>query len=124
VERHEASGDLIVLERRRSKLHLLELAVEHVDPAIMEVGGVEKIARADAVNGDALEHSVGQVHGKLGLGGRRRLWHIWNPSGDRAIFRNEDKDGRGAFAALGMNDEIARTVENLSGKRTETADLG
>ena len=87
----------------------IEVAVEHVDGARAEVGGVEQGARGRAVDGEPLIHRTTRrvVHGEDRHGTPSK-------SGDGAVLAGEDEAGRGRAAA---QNQAGAAVEYDAGRR-------
>src|SRR5262249_39212086 len=111
---------------------LVELPVDHVDLAVVEVGGVQEVRGADVAAGQAVVDGAvvrleadlrdpGQ-HAEGGLNGRpdRRV-----PAGDRPGPGGEDEHGRGCGGAVGHREgggvavghDRLVDVEHLAGRR-------
>src|SRR5262249_24519575 len=97
VERRKPIREVWV-DERPGLLRLVELAVDHVDLAVMEVGGVQEVRRADVSGGEARVDSpvcrleaIFRGPGKHPEGSLDGCSDTRVPAGDRPGLRGEDK---------------------------------
>ena len=107
-----------------TKVDLVELAVEDVDLAVVEVGGEEVVLAADLGRGNPfIDGSVGCLEADLGNGrwsrdaGHRADARI--PTGDGAALRGEDENRRLGVCSIGDREVggAASAIEQLPGRR-------
>src|SRR5262249_12869910 len=95
----------------------MELAVIHLDAAIVEVGGVDQVLRAIAADGQALVYRtlrgmIQRQHGVLQVHGLR-------PAADRSVFTREQEHARAREPAF-RDHEIRRAVVHDARRVTQT----
>src|SRR5262249_44114287 len=111
---------------------LVELAVDHVDLAVVEVGGVQVVRGTDVAGGETgVDSPVGRLEADLGLPGDRAvpegdlLPDLRVPAGDGPGLGGEKEHGRAGIGAVGHR-EVGRVagahdglvdVEHLAGRR-------
>src|SRR5262249_34293806 len=134
VERGEPGGEVVVGERAEpvgAEGHLVELAVEHVDLAVVEVGGVQEVRGADVADGQAgVDGPGGRLEADLRDPGQHPEGSLYGctdprvPAGDRPGQGREDEHGRPGLRAVGHG-EVGRVagphdglvdVEHLAGR--------
>src|SRR5262249_31395437 len=104
VERGEPRGEVAVGERAEpvdAEGDLVELAVEDVDLAVVEVGGVQEVRRADVGRGQAgVDGPVGRLEADLGDPGQHPEGSLYGrpdprvPAGDPPGLRREEEHRR------------------------------
>src|SRR5262245_4638436 len=98
----------------------------------MEVGGVEKIVRANVADGQSFVHRAGSrivlaEDGSSGKGGRRRITRTRRrgntrvPAKNRAGFGGKNEE---AFAGItsACHNEVRRTIKDCTGRPPWNAD--
>src|SRR4029077_20093210 len=119
-ERGETSGDGGVGEA----VDQVEVAIEYLDGAEAEVGGVEELAGRGAHQGESLVHRAGvasivgdggPVHGDDGVGGIDG----GVPADDGAVLGGEQEPGGAGHAVLGYRETTRRWVEYRAVRRAD-----
>ena len=102
--------------------HAVEVAVEHVDRGVVEIGRVQEIALRGRGDREPLVDGTptGGRHDRERLGGRARSRDLRVPAPNRAGLRREQEQGGAGVTAV-ADDEVA-AVEDGAGRRAADPD--